>query len=235
MHSSPSVRLEAEMTAPVRSWLCSNGHLVREEFQTTWGRCDLVALKPDNKAVEKRLGLGQKSAIGSLARFSVLDLIPDCQTGRVEKLEAICIELDGQMPAEKVRKNVKALVRAGFVEQRKEGELTKINGWDRIEENVVAVELKLTRVHEAIEQAKNNLAFADLSYVGFPSETAQRVLSRGDLRDRLLDEGIGLLSVSEERVCELIKPHSGNAALNTVLRSYSAERFWPELTKCIVS
>jgi hypothetical protein len=71
-------RLEQEMVRPAAEWLNGLNLLVKREFHTPWGVCDLVGLRFNEAKVQERLSLGQRSAIGSALRIMLLQQIPDC-------------------------------------------------------------------------------------------------------------------------------------------------------------
>jgi len=71
---------------------------------------------------------------------------------------------------------------------------------------VVAVELKLEKVGEALGQAKRNAPHCDWSYVAMPSDRVRKLKCSTRLRFR--KEGIGLIEVHEDlsEVVEVIAP-----------------------------
>lgn len=96
--------------------------------------------------------------------------------------------------------------------------------WHPIHSRIIAVELKLRRIKEALGQARGNLRFAEESYVAFPEQVALRVASS----NRWLGYftlGIGLLSVSGEG-CFMVLPSAGNCSVDKAIQFYCAEKFW---------
>ena len=95
-----------------------------------------------------------------------------------------------------------------------------------IHERLVAVELKLSRIEEAMHQAMNNLGFADESYVALPAVVARRVASNPSRWSEFFDAGVGLLSVSRHRCDVLMQPHKAAGWPDPAIQLYCAEKFW---------
>jgi len=68
---------EHEMVEPAEAWLKAKGLMVKREFSTPWGICDLVGCSFNKHNVKKRLGLRQTKPIGSHFRVMLLSHIPD--------------------------------------------------------------------------------------------------------------------------------------------------------------
>jgi hypothetical protein len=218
-------RFESEMAAPVVRWLRRRGLIVKSEFLLPWGVCDLVAVKLDTHKTKQRLSYGQTRAIGSLLRLLVLSKIPDHDTGRSITVTRLGKDLGGFLPQGVVQKEIDALTRAGFVTSPKRGLLQKLNGWAPLHAELVAIELKLARVSEAVSQAASNRQFATHSYVALPMHMALR-LAQSKRADLLAGRGIGLLGVSAARCRELIKPSPGVTVQNPLIQMHVVERFW---------
>ncbi len=225
---------ESDLTNPVENWLLDQGYLVRREFRNAWGICDLVALSPNPTAIRHRLKLGQKTSIGSVSRFSILDVIPDVEIGRSVHINTVCKKLSGILCSDRIETHVKSLLKMGFLSQPKKNHLQKINGWHCIEKKVIAVELKLNRIQEAIYQARNNQLFADLSYIGLPKQKIKTLKSK-NFYPELVEYGIGVISIDGSEVKVVLDPSEESFKPREVLRAYSAERFWPDLVKGKVS
>jgi len=96
-------------------------------------------------------------------------------------------------------------------------------GWRPLHTRLVAVELKLTRVAQALRQALAYRAFFPEVYVAFPAEVAESVRSSG----RFLN-GVGLLSVTPAGCRVLIEagePHEGLTDWNV---ERQVNKFWRE-------
>ena len=72
---------EYQMVKPAEAWLKSKGLMVKREFPTPWGICDLVGCSFNKRNVKKRLRLGQKKPIGSHLRVMLLSEIPEENDG----------------------------------------------------------------------------------------------------------------------------------------------------------
>jgi hypothetical protein len=213
------------MAVPVARWLHRRGLDVKAEFLLPWGVCDLVAVKLDAQRTKRRLAYGQTRPIGSLLRLLILSKIPDYETGKSIGISRLNRELGDDLSRDFLLKEIAALTRAKFVRAPRHGFLQKLNGWAPLHARVVAVELKLTRVSEAISQAVSNREFATQSYVAFPMKFALR-LAESKRAHVFIRSGIGLLGVSARGCCEVIKPHLANVPRNSLIQSHVVERFW---------
>jgi hypothetical protein len=74
--------------------------------------------------------------------------------------------------------------------------------WTRC--SVVAIEAKLSRWRDALDQACAYRAYADASYVALPEASFERALGA---EDAFLSAGVGLLSVSTTGVRILVRAH----------------------------
>jgi hypothetical protein len=213
------------MAAPVARWLRLRGLVVKSEFLLPWGVCDLVAVKLNIHKTKQRLSYGQTRSIGSLLRLLVLSKIPDRDTGRSITVTRLGKDLGGFLSRGTVQKEVDALTRGGFVRSPRRGSVQKLNGWAPLHTRLIAIELKLARVSEAVSQAISNRQFATDSYVALPMHVALR-LAQSKRADTLTSQGIGLIGVSAARCRELIKPSSNTAVQNPLIQMHAVERFW---------
>ena len=95
-----------------------------------------------------------------------------------------------------------------------------------LQDRLIAVELKLQRIEEAMRQALNNLGFAEESYVGLPVEVAHRVVSNASRWSDFLDAGVGLLSVARLG-CEVLVPaRKVQNRTDGAIQLYCVEKFW---------
>lgn len=212
------------MARPVVRWMLSMDLQVKSEFITPWGMCDLVGLNFKKRSVTARLKLGQKQPVGSLTGSALLAQIPDAATGRSISLKRLTEECVPTISEEIVLEQTRRLVASGFVRMRGD-RMQKLNGWMPLHKQLIAVELKLNRVEEAISQARNNLIFADSSYVGLPKELALRVASRRIRESSFLESGVGLLAVASGE-CEILIPSRHSAKPDPVIQFYCVEKFW---------
>jgi hypothetical protein len=217
---------ESEMASCVASWMQSKGLTVKSEFVTPWGICDLVGLQFDRERVDFRLRLGQTRAIGSITRTSLMLLVPDAGAGKPTTLKHLVQACSLSVPPDVVADELARLIADGFVKTAGRGHLQRVNGWLPLQRRLVAVELKLSRIEEALRQAKSNLGFADESYVAVPSEVANRVTSKAIRSSRFLDAGVGLIGVSK-KLCDVQIPAQRNHPWrNEAIQVYAVEKFW---------
>jgi hypothetical protein len=91
---------------------------------------------------------------------------------------------------ELVAAEVERLIDDGFVLRISGGRLQKMNGWMPLPSRIVAVELKLRRIAEALQQARANLGFAEESYAAFPMPVARRIARESSSWSSYFDDGI---------------------------------------------
>lgn len=219
---------EADMAEPVKRWMESLSLLVRSEFISPWGICDFVGLTFRKQNVARRLSLGQKSAVTSSTRAALLLQIPDIESKRCVSLADLIVACAPAIPGEMVMRETRRLVQDKYVVQ--EGaKLQKVNGWMPLQKRLMAVELKMKRVEEAMLQAENNLGFASESYVGLPAELANRIADSARRHD-FLKRGIGLLAVTSDSCLMLIRSHAETIS-NPVFQFCCVEKFWRGATK----
>lgn len=216
---------EREMRQPVADWLRKQGLMVKSEFPTPWGICDLVGCSLNKNRVRKRLRLRQTKPITSHLRVHLLSKIPEEQDSATITLEELCESFGGYLDRNRVATEVHRLIRDRFVEESSPGMYFKRNGWVPLHKRLVAVELKLARIDDALHQAINNLGFADESYVALPTETAQRLAAR-QRQTTSASRGIGILAVESCGCKVLVRAQKHSAGAERATQLHSAERFW---------
>jgi len=215
-----SFTLEREMAEYVYSWLNRACPIVKREFATPWGVCDFVGISIYPERVCERLRLGQRRPIGPFSRIDLLNRVPDRNTGTAVSIRAIAAQ--ARQNRSVVQEELHRLVAGKFVAIT-EGKVQKLNGWAPLHRSIVAVELKLDRVREALDQAISNREFATESYVALPEAVASR-LSEVKIRD-FRRCGVGMLGVSTLRCRVHVMPSTQNVA-NPVLQMHCIERSW---------
>jgi|SRR6185369_12245443 len=221
-------KCETNMVRPVIHWMESLDLTVKSEFITPWGICDLVGLSFNQRNVAHRLRLGQTEPIGSVTRAALLLKIPDIETHESITVRRLVRDCAPAISEESVREHTRRLLEDGFVSCPSGDRLQRLNGWMPLHKRLIAVELKLSRVEEAMRQARNNLIFADKSYVGLPKDLAVRVAQKKTRWSSFLDAGVGILAVAT-RECSIVMPsrrRSSAAGPDPILRFYCAEKFW---------
>lgn len=220
-----SFALERDMTPVVRGWLHGERLQSLSEFQTPWGICDLVGARLNPKHVKQRISLGQNRPIGREARVALLRRIPDVSSGGSMTVRRLIRELAGELSETAVRRELRALEAGRFIEYPRRGHIQRRNGWEPLHERIVAVELKLSRVSEALTQASSHHSFADEVYVALPSDAADRVLTARILAD-FKATGVGVLSVGTKSCEVAFKSKRVKGAQDATLQMHCAERFW---------
>lgn len=216
---------EREMANSARNWLTSQGLTVKEEFYTPWGICDFVGAALDGNRVRERLRLGQKHPIGPLIRIKILEAVPDAETGGSTTIEELTDKYQDLLTAPAVRAEIQKLISGKFVRMGEHGSLQKVNGWVPLHTRLMALELKLNRVEEALGQAVSHQAFAEESFVGFPTGLAERIAG-SPRAAKFLAEGVGIVSVGRSRCNIVLHPETRRHPVNPTLQMHCVERFW---------
>lgn len=218
-------RYEREMVAPARKWLFEQGMMVKEEFATPWGICDLVAVSLNDKRVRERLFLGQRTAIGPLIRVEILNAIPEVEARKQRIISEIVSSYHGILNALQIRAEVERLIAGKFIKEEANGAIRRVNGWMPLHRRIVALELKVSRVQDALAQATSHRAFAEESYVGLPRDLADRVAA-SRRAEAFRAEGVGILSITKNRCKVLLHACGQRYPLRASLQMHCVERFW---------
>jgi hypothetical protein len=219
-------RRESDMTPSVTRWLKGAGLHVKPEFVTPWGICDLAGLSFNSEHVSHRLSLRQRKTVASITRAALLLEVPDVEERRSISMDRLARRFASTIGEEHVTAEVERLIADGFLVRTSRGRLQKLNGWIPLQNRLVAVELKLSRVEEALVQAKANLGFAEESYVAFPMPMARRIAGDPSPWVSYFDDGIGLIGVLRQR-CEVLIPYSPSSSnYAPAVRLYCVEKFW---------
>ncbi len=215
---------EKSMGYPVVQWMKSLQLIVKREFTTPWGICDLVGASLNPQNVSHRLRLGQKRPVNSITRAALLMQIPDTESGSSISMQELVDSFAPIISQEAAMAETDRLLRERFIIESS-GQLQRVNGWMPLCDRLIAVELKLERVEEALLQARNNMAFADESYVALPYDLAHRVAEKSPRRASL-DAGVGLLAVTPDDCEVVIAAKASPSTIDPVVQFYSAEKFW---------
>jgi hypothetical protein len=218
----PKFCLEQEMSRPVSRWLRSQNLITKPEFRTPWGICDFVAMEFNPANTASRIALGQKQPIGTPLRVAVLDAIPENGDGiTLSALHRRCTDL---LSVTQLERELAALQKGRFIVCPVEGHFKKVNGWAPLHNRIVAIELKLARIEEALSQARSHLAFATESYVAFPAGVAERVVESPRIDD-FRTSGVGLIAVGRSR-CKVLLQSKNVHHADRILQMHFTERFW---------
>jgi hypothetical protein len=216
---------ERQMINPAEQWLRSQGLSTKKEFTTPWGVCDLVGCSFRKEGIERRRKLGQTKPIGPQLRVMIWTSIPDLRDGRSITLRKLQRTFEPFFDGARIGNEVDRLVRDKFVQRTTRGTFQRVDGWVPLHRRLVALELKLTRINEALFQAASNLGFADESYVGLPGETALRVIQNGK-REEFIRLGVGVVGVGPRTCKVLLEAGRGRCVPDETLRIHAVERFW---------
>jgi hypothetical protein len=221
---------EHQMVEPAEAWLKSKGLMVKREFPTPWGICDLVGCSFNKHNVRKRLQLGQKRPVGSHLRVILLSEIPE-ETARHSIAPSRLAEMFSDFfETDRIVSELNRLERDRFVRRTPSGSIYKLNGWMPLQRKMVALELKLSRIQDVLRQAITNLEFADESYVGLPMETASRLV-RSNAVSPFVERGIGIVGLKREDYRVFRSPKCRKKRTDPVLQAYCVEQFWRHYSK----
>lgn len=218
---------EHQLVDPVIRWLEAEQLSARRELSLPWGICDVVGVQLNQKSIRQRLKLGQRLPIGPPSRVFVLLHIPDDKVGHSIRLRTLQRKLGPILGVDTVKKEVETLLARKFVAETRYG-LQRSNGWYPLDKRICAVELKLSRVTEALQQAVRHLAAATECYVGLPSDLAMRVAT-STRRRQFENFGIGILSITRGSCGVALKAtrrKTGEARPTETQRMHLVERFW---------
>lgn len=222
---------EREMTPLVAQWLRDGGLAVRTEYPTTLGICDLVGVALDAAVGHERLRLRQRVPINDVRKLALLNAIATVESGRSTSIQALRTFAAEMLDVGDVEEAAAWLQKHGYVRATSGGSYQRRTTSGPLERRIVAIELKLHRVNDAVRQARARLAFATESLVGFPAERARTAAT--DCRNLLAATGIGLLAVSRDGCELLIQPRPGSGHVHPLMRAHCVERFWPEFRQAL--
>ena len=217
---------ESEMATSAAAWLKSCGMAVRSEFVTPWGICDLVGIRFNSQNVAHTLQQRQTRAVGSITRAALLLQIPDAESKQWTTSYRLVCQFAPLIPKDVVLKETDRLIADRFVVSSFRGHLQKVNGWMPLQERLIAVELKLSRVEEAMRQALNNLGFAEESFIGLPEDVAHRVSSNQARWSEFFNYGIGIISVAKGKCKVLVEARKTQDCADKTIQFYCVEKFW---------
>ena len=221
---------EYQMVEPAEAWLRSKGLMVKREFPTPWGICDLVGCSFNKRNVKKRLRLGQRKPIGSHFRTLLLSRIPDESEAGPIDFAHLAGQFSDFFDHERIALELDRLERDKFVQKTPTGSFHKLNGWMPVQKKLVALELKLSRVQDVLHQAISNLEFADESYVGLPMETASRLIRSSAILP-FVEHGVGVVGLDEESYRVLRSAEHDRQRTDPILQAHCVERFWRHYPK----
>ena len=217
---------ETNMSKPAARWMLSQGLIVKSEFITPWGFCDLVGLSFNEGKVRKRRQLGQKRAVSNFTQAVLLFAIPDSTSVKRVTRRSLVQEFTPTISEDSIIRFTDELIDSGFVDVGPRDRLIRVNGWVPLHKRLVAVELKLLRVEEVMSQALSNLGFADESYVGLPRDVAVRVAEKRTRWTSFFNKGVGLLAVGRRDCHVLIPSRARQPHPDRIVQFCCTEKFW---------
>lgn len=176
------------------------------------------------RSVSKRIELKQRDAIGPMSRISGLLALPDIEECIGASLTEVYRKCGGLLSEQEIEAEVVMLKQNRFVRVDHHG-YQRVNGWIPLQDRLVAVELKLDRVDDALSQARKNKELTWESYVGLPSAVAVRVI-RGKKRNEFGFARIGLLGIDGRGVRRLLPARPTGMVGSPVVKIQCVERFW---------
>lgn len=199
---------------------------VAEELPTGWGICDLVGCRFDPEKVAFRTERKQRQPLGSPEAVYIYSQLPDSDRTRTGvRREALVKRLAPYISEDRIDRALSRLEATNHIRVTRTGTFQKVNGWAPMYSRLVAVELKLSRLSEVLQQARANRAFVPESFVALPSDVARRAM-KSSFADELAREGIGLLAVSEKSCRTLLDAEPTSGWLDDSLELWAVEYFW---------
>lgn len=222
-------RLESEMTEHAERWMASGGLTVWREFGSPWGSCDMVACALDPGRVRRRVAQGLSRPLGPQMRIALLLMMPKAGDGQGTSRDELLKRVGPYFSKRRVLEEIDRLVKNRFAVETLAGIFSNVDGWLPMQKKLLAMELKLTRIEEVLDQALSNQGFADESWVGLPLEVAGRLMQSARL-ESFIKAGIGVLAVGQEGCEVLLEPCLHQVKIEA-LQVYCVERFWRERPK----
>lgn len=222
--------LEAHLAGTVLRWLGDQGLIQMEEFVTPWGVADVLGLQFNLNRVQQRILAGHLEAIGDVHAMQLLLSLP--ANGKPKRISDLARKFEPLLGPSLFARAVRNLVRKKFVVKDSSSALIRCVEWIPYHERLVAIELKLRRVDEALAQARRHKAITSETYVGLPAIVAERVAFT-EKRAAFEASGVGLLSVQDGKCEILISP---NLAMDSVIEEQelcAAEACWRKVLQTV--
>lgn len=218
---------EKEMTPVVKTWLKESGFRTKSEFRTPWGVCDLVGCTMNAEAVETRVRLRQTAQLSNTLRATLFSAIPDESRRNGVSLDSLCSTLGNSSLRGRIEHELGKLIDGGFIVQTPTGSFKSRSRWKPLHREVIAIELKLTKVHEVIAQAIMNRSFATQSFLALPEDVVSRMSRTAS--EKCTEAGIGVIAVSQTG-CSIAK-EARETSSDEGLQIHLVDRFWSEARK----
>jgi len=118
--------------------------------------------------------LEQTSTLGPPTRVELWHRIPDRASKRSTTIEQLVDRFESFWDRSAVEQELDRLIGQGFVATTSNGKLQRRSPWHPLQKRIVAIELKLTRVTEALAQAVRCAGFADEALEHLAPQRPQR-------------------------------------------------------------
>jgi hypothetical protein len=159
-----------------------------------------------------------------------LNRIPDATSGRSITIAGLKRQLADYVEPEQVESDIASLIASRFVVRRTANTLQKLNGWMPLSERIIAIELKLNRVSEALSQARAHRHIADEVYIGLPAPLAMRIAESGRA-EHFQTSGVGILSIGDDGCSVVLAPQKAEVEHHSLLKAHCVERMWRTVFK----
>lgn len=226
------LRLETQLASSVWRWLNTKGAYPIDEFQAPWGITDFFGIRPNLDRVLERTSKGQTTSVGGDQHVMILLAVPALESGKSIDQELLAKRFSFLIGKSKVEHIIQTLRKRRFLKADSQGQLTRDTPWLPFHDEMWSVELKLTRVNEALAQAKRHLRITPNSFVGLPPIAASKVAQSAKAND-FIRSGVGLLSVTPEECVEVIKCSGDRSPVEQVYEVAAAENCWRQILKAV--
>jgi hypothetical protein len=215
-------RFESEMTDPVEAGLARltpgrvrPEHILRE-MPAGQGVVDLLAVDFDDEVLSRRI----RADLGPIERPLRIEVLAQLRSDRFLSLERLARRV-GSNPRALTRSTLRPLAEMGAVELDR-ARIRATGAWIPVAKRLTAVELKLSKWHNAVRQADNAAWAVDRSWVVLDARRSGAALRNNDYFAEL---GIGLAIVeSTGRLRVVQRPKRGRAV--RWLRAWLGELAW---------
>lgn len=227
-----SAALEAHLNGTVHRWLAANGAMPFDEVTTSWGIVDVVGIRANVDRVIERLAAGQHETIGDFRSVLVLLEIPRVSARKACSLEELKERFGQLIGVGEVERIVAKLIRKRMVKKLESGRLIRELENAAYHDELICVELKLSRIDDVVAQARRHRVAATSSFVGLPAEVAERV-AFSSRRAEFEAAGVGLLSINQDNCFVLIPSGNTDAEREFAHEIAVAEKGWRAISEAI--
>lgn len=221
--------LEAHLAGTVLLWLGEQGMMQVTEFVTPWGVADVLGIRPNIDRVKARIAAKHLDPVSDAHAMQLLLSLP--ADGKPKRLADIARKFEPLLGPDLFERAVRNLIRKRFI-VHEGASLIRRTEWMPYHEQLIAIELKLRRVEEALAQARRHKAITVDSYVGMPAVIAEKVAFT-ERRSEFEAAGVGLLSVQDGSCKVLIPPNTSQKTVIEAQQLSAAEACWRTVLKTV--